>query len=139
MIIVLAAKTALGGPDEIDPALLAPLDGAVGITDADRAGAPDLITAMLRIQRAYLVYALVIPQEIAAYDRCILPQIRRGGYSYKDGGASAWKLRLACGRTAATLIDGCKRRFGIGPADGFARCNLEPVLLAQAAMSVTGE
>jgi len=136
LAIAAAARSASGAPDSPDPALLAPLDEAVGITKEERASASDLMTAMLRIQHAYLVDGHNVPKPVADYDRCLMPKIEGGGYTFTDGGVSAWRLRLACDHTAKVLIDGCKQRFGIALSEFYPHCNIEPILLAQAAMSI---
>jgi hypothetical protein len=138
VFLMLAAlvKSTLGAQNSPDPALLAPLDEAVGITKEERAGAFDLMKAMLQIQHAYLVNGHTVPKPLADYDDCITPKIEGGGYTFTDGGVSAWRLRLACDRTAKILIDGCKQRFAISPLEFYPHCNVEPILLAQAAMSI---
>jgi hypothetical protein len=94
------------------------------------------MNAMLRIQHARLVDGHTVPKPVADYDRCLAPKIEGGGYTFKDGGVSAWRLRLACDLTAKVLIDRCKQRFGISQSAFYSHCNIEPILLAQAAMNI---
>jgi hypothetical protein len=130
------APWAVGAPDEEDPALLTPLNEAVGISEPERESAPDLMRAMLRIQHAYLLDEHTVPQSVASYDRCLTSKIGGGNYSFTDGGVSAWRLRLACDASAKVLIDNCKKRFKISASAFFPHCSIEPILLAQAAMYV---
>jgi hypothetical protein len=134
--IATVAGSASGAPNSPDAALLAPLDEAVGITANERASASDLMNAMLKIQHAYLVDGHMVPKPVADFDRCIMPRIEGGGYTFADGGVSAWRLRLACNQPAKVLIEGCKQRFGIGLSEFYPHCSIEPILLAQAAMSI---
>jgi hypothetical protein len=129
-------KTTFGAQSSSDPALLAPLDEAVGLTKEERANAFGLMKAMLQIQHAYLVDGHTVPKPLADYDGCLAPKIEGGGYTFTDGGVSAWRLRLACDQTAKVLINGCKQRFGISPLEFYPHCNIEPILMAQAAMSI---
>ena len=137
-VMAASVQSALGATNLQDPALLAPLDEEVGITKEERVSAADLMTAMLRIQHAHLVEGHTAPKPLADYDRCLAPKIEGGGYTFTDGGVSAWRLRLACDQTAKVLIDGCKQRFGISPPEFYPHCNIEPILLAQAAMKILG-
>jgi hypothetical protein len=76
-VLAVLAKTTFGSQSSPDPALLAPLDEAVGLTKEERASAFGLMKAMLQIQHAYLVDGHTVPKPLADYDGCLAPYGRK--------------------------------------------------------------